>query len=117
MRKFLLLLLLPFTSFAASDAGQPFMNCGDGDYILYYPKDDRSFIQVNGYQPLNQTIKYLGEQGDSSAMLVSMPFSRDMMLQWEKMPKRQRLYIYDYPDGVHPRMVEKIDCKWIKNSK
>lgn len=113
MRAVLLLLLFPFYALAASDAGKPFMDCGKGDYVLFYPKDERSFIQVNGYQPLNQTVKYLGAQGDSSAMLVTLPFSRNLMLQWEKLPKRQRLYVYDYPDGVHPRMVEKIDCKWM----
>lgn len=111
MALFVVFVSLPSFS---SDAGKPFMNCGGGDYVLYYPPSDNDFVYVNGNRPLNQTVKYLGEQGDSRSMIITWPFSRNLMLQWEKLPKRQRLYVYDYPDGVHPRMIEKNDCVWIK---
>lgn len=113
-RLLLFIFLIVSVSTEAADAGKNFMNCGTGDYILSYPPTDNDFVYVNGSRPSNQTVKYLGDPGDSRRMLVTWPFTRNLMLQWEKLPTRQRLYVYDYPDGVHPRLIEKNDCIWIK---
>ena len=107
------LVLMLFSCFA--QAAKPFMSCADGDYLLSTCVE--GYVCVNDREPLTQKVNYLNKEKDGSAMIVTLPFSRDSMGQWEKRPERQRLYIYDYPDGVHPRLLEKANCKWLTKNR
>jgi hypothetical protein len=104
-----------FASVSAMAANVPFMDCGDGDYLL--SSCEEGYVCVNGSPPVNQQVTYLNKEKDGAAMIVTLPYTMNLMVQWEKLPNRQRLYIYDYPDGVHPRLTEKVDCHWLKKNK
>lgn len=106
-RKALVALMLTLVSTstiaATQDANLP-LECGAGDYVVSISNNT---ILINGEVPIQQQV--LLNKGHQ--LKVWLLESMGQAAEYQRDGRDMQLKLFDYPDGVHPQIYDRMDCR------
>lgn len=94
-------------AWAKALANNPPIECGAGDYVLTVRNNH---ILINGAAPIQQHI-LLNEGHQLTVWLLE---GMGEAAEYQRNGKDMQLKLFDYPDGVHPRLADRMDCHIIR---